>query len=698
MTLLEMLVTVALLLLMMLIIVAVFQSATGAITTSRAYELLGQDLRRLDTVIRQDLTGVTCRMTPPLNPQENRGYFEYAENALSDAQDEDSDDTLRFTAQAPSGQPFVGRVWVPTSNTATGVCTLQPTTTTSQFAEIIYFLRGQKLYRRVLLILPQQQLRVGNIPMDPDITGFAANSGFQIRPNMPQRFGFATGLFVPAALFKVPGSAASAATNGAPFVSWLGMNDISARPSNYPISVPVTQPQLQQASVYTPTPNTLGDLTNRENRFCSPRFSNDFLNNQSVINGNPIAIPDGIPDDSNNDGVPDYYQTMYAGPSSNSETSGLLNDTFAPATNANVSYPAALRPLTADRTAFPFLYVNGYSQYLAAPGVSASSSNLGAIHVIDPSNTSQNHNALVDGDSLATPGAPQTWWAWPTYRDTMSPFWLDPIKRINDPPNASFFSDPIGSQETAYQQFRGLTPSAQFFLPPQSQIDQPFTDLTPLNPQNPHPDIFDIDPQNNPGFKVAPVFEDDLIADHVRSFNIKAYDPNARWVDVSTNPPTIKPLVQGYYDLGYGSFYNPILATGTPFEMLDTLGHEGRMPPLTADNRDDPQYPRFGLTDGIGNISTGLGDNNTGLARMRRIWDSWSTTYTNAPGLPVDPTLPGPLATNPNTGGGYTAVVPSYPAPYPVPLRGIQIQIRITDPDEKYVKVLTIQQDFSDKL
>ena len=42
--------------------------------------------------------------------------------------------------------------------------------------------------------------------------------------------------------------------------------------------------------------------------------------------------------------------------------------------------------------------------------------------------------------------------------------------------------------------------------------------------------------------------------------------------------------------------------------------------------------------------------------------------------------------------------MPSYPAPYTSPLRGIEIQIRVTDPDGKFVKTLTIRQDFSEKL
>jgi hypothetical protein len=40
-------------------------------------------------------------------------------------------------------------------------------------------------------------------------------------------------------------------------------------------------------------------------------------------------------------------------------------------------------------------------------------------------------------------------------------------------------------------------------------------------------------------------------------------------------------------------------------------------------------------------------------------------------------------------------VYPSYPPPYPVPLRGIQIQIRVSDPRSEHVKVLTIRHSFS---
>ena len=158
-TLVEMLVTVAMLVIIMTILVQVFQGATGALSAAQATQELDNSLKLLDATIRQDLNGVTARFTPPLDPAQNLGYFEYGENEFADIQGEDSDDYIRFTAQAPPGRPFTGRMWV--SNTASLPLSYnanaQPVTITSEYAEIIYFLRNGNLYRRVLLVAPQLQ-------------------------------------------------------------------------------------------------------------------------------------------------------------------------------------------------------------------------------------------------------------------------------------------------------------------------------------------------------------------------------------------------------------------------------------------------------------------------------------------------------------------------------------------------------------
>ena len=101
MTLVEMLVTVAMLVIIMTILVQVFQAATGALSAAQAIQQLDDQLSWLDATIRSDLEGVTARFTPPLDPAQNLGYFEYGENEFADIQGEDSDDYIRFTAKAP---------------------------------------------------------------------------------------------------------------------------------------------------------------------------------------------------------------------------------------------------------------------------------------------------------------------------------------------------------------------------------------------------------------------------------------------------------------------------------------------------------------------------------------------------------------------------------------------------------------------
>lgn len=134
-------------------------------------------------------------------------------------------------------------------------------------------------------------------------------------------------------------------------------------------------------------------------------------------------------------------------------------------------------------------------------------------------------------------------------------------------------------------------------------------------------------------------------------------------------------MAQEYVDLGYMNS----LAVTTP-QMLKTLGHEGRIPPLTTDSRVDPQFPMWG------GVFRNIGDDTDSTVRLRRVWDSWTTDYTNVPWQTLDPSLCPPMMPPP---------YPSYPPPYPVPLTGIQIQIRVVDPTNQRVKIHTLRHDFS---
>jgi hypothetical protein len=113
------------------------------------------------------------------------------------------------------------------------------------------------------------------------------------------------------------------------------------------------------------------------------------------------------------------------------------------------------------------------------------------------------------------------------------------------------------------------------------------------------------------------------------------------------------------------------------------------------------------------NYTSNIGDNTAGIVRLRRVWDTWSTEYSIAPANGVyfnvnnnfKSPMPNPAPNgDPLNGyswgpiGGTPPIYPSYPAPYPAPLRGIQIQIRVVDPSNQRTKSVTIRQDFTDKL
>jgi type II secretory pathway component PulJ len=706
-TLVEMMVAVGLLVLMMSVIVAVFQSATGAIQEQRAFAALDQELRRIDSIIRMDLGGVTAQMTPPNDPGQKQGYFEYAENALADSQGEDSDDTLRFTAKAPDGQPFVGNLWLPASVPATdnryvnaALPTLYPVRVTSQYAEIVYFLRNGNLYRRVVLIKPQLASSaqafvnppfVGNTPQDPELYNGLFTPNVRTGPTF---FGFRTNIFTPATEFAGGTYAGTMTVLGFPFVSWPGMNDLSARPSAFPTSY-AGYPDPTQVPIgsYAPVPNTLGDLTPRENRIFNPRAVDDWVNNANPLT---VTVPDGLPDDENDmdgngapfegDGVPDYPPILY--PSIFSPTNAIANNQLVWEFN-NLGGIATTPRVTPnyDNMAFPYLYPYAYSV------ADFPSSSIGMVHSLDPTvspvgtnanpyfgtflSPPFNHNPIDLGDSLPGPGGLQTWWGFPTKRETSSPFWLDPIKRLNDPATATYFAalGPMSGSESLGAGYQAAPLSWYRRLnSPANQVPWlPWLNAasTPYPTAQPYADA------TGSGYFVLPpnaVWEEDLLATNVRSFDVKALDVNAKMVNPATNG--IVYLPPGYYDLGYGN-----MLSGTNPLFLDSFAHEGRMPPLTTDYRSNPQFPA---------LQPNIGDDNATVLRMRRTWDSWSTTYSNVPSVPRIP-FNGPLA-------GLPPTFPSYPAPYPAALRGIQIQVRLASPDGQRVKTLTIQQDFTDKL
>ncbi len=775
-TLVEMLVTVAVLVIIMTILVQVFQGATGALSAAQATQELDNSLKLLDATIRQDLGGATARFTPPLDPALNLGYFEYGENEFADIQGEDCDDYIRFTAKAPAGRPFTGRAFLPPQQTlpsnltATGppaqYMQSQPVTITSEYAEIIYFLRDGNLYRRVLLVAPELQSSIA-----PTFT----NGGYFLNANG----GMSRNAFAPASL-------------GLANVSWQGVNDLSARPAaTGPNVQALANLPINQAS-QTIVLNTLGDLTNRHNRFAYSRFANDFVGLPIGNPPTPPPLPDGLADDLNGDNVPDYYPTLYPG------VFIPYNPNLPPTATWHLIFePTYVNAAPGFRTTgilgFPFVFPGAYSKaqalssdafgWIHAPAPYAIYTNAGACNLItfdgNPLAYLQNlnHNPVDVGDNLPTlnnsvPTAVgtgknaqaemwQTWWGFPTWRETLSPAWTDPTVQVNVGPVNLAFAAPSPQQPT------GLLPLSPAAAGANSEVS-----AGQLNPNRPGllPAMTNLfrntaqlfndgwgDPLNNgqsntffqvpsppnpltPGLWNTLSWEDDLIMTGVRSFDIKAYDnalagygdlgwgddlrlyiPFSNYTNYqlpnnglnNTPGPVNVPLYLGTTNFPVPppvTVWPPLVPGGTLFSTINqTFAHEGRMPPLVEDNRLDAQNPnptyvnfnnfvaQYGPTHP--NYSSNIGDDNKGVVRLRRVWDSWSTDYSRAPANGVWP----PNATGGNAGVPLgppfsPPVFPSYPPPYPAPLRGIQIQIRVVDPANQRVKSLTIRQDFTDKL
>ena len=273
-----------------------------------------------------------------------------------------------------------------------------------------------------------------------------------------------------------------------------------------------------------------------------------------------------------------------------------------------------------------------------------------------------NHNPIDVGDNLpppssGSPGGFQTWWGFPTWRETLSPFWVDPTYQVNTskPPA----QPPVLPPVQLPMQPTGLAAGTP--LPAMTSTyrsnPQPFNDelLTTSNV------FFPLNGGVPPALWSQYSWEDDLVMTGVRSFDIKAYDNSLAayadlgWGDdlrnyplnISQNPnnQTNLPFLNGTPNTNL--IGNPGFTDLTPYLLWNnqwvdlinqTFAHEGRMPPLVEDNRYDAQFgavPAGYYGTAYPNYTSNIGDDNPAVVRLRRVWDSWSTEYTQAPGTGV---------------------------------------------------------------
>lgn len=206
-TLVEILTATVLMIIIMLAVTVIFASVTESIGQSRATLEMTQRLRSASALLKQDLENVTVAMTPPAHPRDNSGYFEYVEgpigpvvppenvawnidNNAADSTVGDIDDILMFTAKT-EGEPYVGRMRFKRSllsgETRDGADSVgdfkwQDTVVSSNCAEILYFMRGRTLYRRILLVKPDVDFdqRLQGIQGPAYFDGFYAHNDISV--------------------------------------------------------------------------------------------------------------------------------------------------------------------------------------------------------------------------------------------------------------------------------------------------------------------------------------------------------------------------------------------------------------------------------------------------------------------------------------------------------------------------------------
>lgn len=195
-TLVEVMIAVTLTLILMYALAAIFGRVTSMMTQTQDILSMTNNLRTAKDRLREDLENLTV---PTLKaPTSRYGFFSYSEgqgNApvnIEYDQDEngvfhamnsrtystygnfdrrtpsedntvgDTDDILSFTVRAPAGKWFRGRCFKELSETYTSDYDASIDDNIemieAEYAEVIWFLRGTTLYRRVLLVIPDEVL------------------------------------------------------------------------------------------------------------------------------------------------------------------------------------------------------------------------------------------------------------------------------------------------------------------------------------------------------------------------------------------------------------------------------------------------------------------------------------------------------------------------------------------------------------
>lgn len=639
-TMLEILTSVTLALMLMYAVARIFSRVGGAMNETTSIMQMTNSLRNTKNRLTEDLEALTLIPQPPANSQLGQGYlcyveglggplnqvsatngalapFSTADSALDterleaygagdpldyvDSTVGDLDDIVSFTAKAPADKPFRGRYLRPVVNFnpdgSSYIADVEEDLFESEFAEIIWFVRGTTLYRRVLPIMDDKELQDSLNAFEIAVANGGAIAG-KLAEGIAKNY--------------VPGMLRA----GYAFFRF------------YDVSVHTEYEYIQYSSdrggyegrVHA---NTLGDLGDRANRYgywnSFGRIHNPYPSDPNRVK--PVAYVNGVEATFDRYFLPDgqgdyaklYSQFSIHGPEVQFED------------EPNIRYPWYwLRMPTLQESAswtFRAGYPFGDTQFGMAYNPRA------------PYENSPNWYGAGSDNQYRWIGVQQT------------------------------LSFQISNDDARAKQFgvSGLfaSPNLPFLNSANSGTSpQPFVDYWN------NPNFWDqVDPEtgdlNRAVLSTDSVFNQDVALTNVISFNVKAWDPR-------TN---------SYVDLGSG------VANG------DSV----------LDNPNDLRSAGRYVSDGIYNLT--LNGNNYAVPMWTRtpcVYDTWTEAYqTNFASFLAENGNNADVSDIPSNAPISSAMLPDYPPPYDVPLKGLQIEIRVFDPRSKTIRNSTFNVDLT---
>jgi prepilin-type N-terminal cleavage/methylation domain-containing protein len=209
----------------------------------------------------------------------------------------------------------------------------------------------------------------------------------------------------------------------------------------------------------------------------------------------------------------------------------------------------------------------------------------------------------------------------------------------------------------------------------------------------------------------GPRVAEDVLLNHVLSFDVKVWDSGAPLVQAT--PTSGTPVVLAPGDMGYiealrnrGTVVSGVAYVVVGYGAYVDLNYMCRLGPMASPNQDMPNYgppngapaPQFHWA---GNVKSGLRGTEPSLAVTRpSTYDTW-TDYYETDGIDEDSVFGVDQGRNGLDDNGDGVVDDpnerECPPPYDAPLRGIQIKIRVFEPSSRQIREVTVVQEFTSK-